>query len=99
MSATATRAPAAPVQAAPVLDVQGLRTVFFTRAGLVRAVNDVSFSVNRGEVLAVVGESGCGKSITALSLMRLIPSPPGRIVGGSVTLEGRDLLQLSEAEM
>jgi peptide/nickel transport system ATP-binding protein len=83
----------------PVLNVQGLRTVFFTRAGLVEAVNDVSFSLNRGEVLAIVGESGCGKSITALSLLRLIPQPPGRIVGGKVLLEGRDLLQLSEAEM
>jgi peptide/nickel transport system ATP-binding protein len=82
-----------------VLDVQGLRTVFFTRAGLVQAVNDVSFTLDRGEVLAIVGESGCGKSITALSLLRLIPQPPGRIVGGSVKLEGRDLLPLTEAEM
>ncbi|MCW3474212.1 ABC transporter ATP-binding protein [Limobrevibacterium gyesilva] len=83
----------------PVLDVAGLRTMFFTRQGLLRAVDDVSFSVARGEVLAVVGESGCGKSITALSIMRLVPSPPGRIVGGSVTLDGRDLLKLDEAQM
>jgi peptide/nickel transport system ATP-binding protein len=82
-----------------VLEVSGLSTVFFTRNGLVRAVDDVSFSVARGEVVAVVGESGCGKSITALSLMRLVPSPPGRIVGGSVNLDGRDLLLLDEAEM
>jgi peptide/nickel transport system ATP-binding protein len=82
-----------------MLDVQGLRTVFFTRAGLVRAADDVSFTVNRGEVLAVVGESGCGKSITALSLMRLVPEPPGRIVGGSVKLDGQDLLTLGEPEM
>jgi peptide/nickel transport system ATP-binding protein len=85
--------------AAAVLEVDGLRTVFFTRAGLVRAVDGVSFTVGRGEVLAVVGESGCGKSITALSLMRLVPEPPGRIAGGSVKLEGRDLLKLGEAEM
>ena len=83
----------------PILEVAGLRTVFFTSAGLVRAVEDVSFTLRRGEVLAVVGESGCGKSITALSLMRLVPSPPGRIVAGSVKLEGRDLLAISEAEM
>jgi peptide/nickel transport system ATP-binding protein len=82
-----------------MLEVEGLRTVFFTRAGLVRAVDDVSFTVDRGEVLAVVGESGCGKSITALSLMRLVPEPPGRIVGGSVKLDGQDLLKLAEPEM
>ncbi|HEX7967107.1 MAG TPA: ABC transporter ATP-binding protein [Stellaceae bacterium] len=64
-----------------------------------RVVDDVSFSLARGETLAVVGESGCGKSVTALSLMRLVPSPPGRIVGGSVKLDGRDLLRLDEAAM
>ena len=84
---------------APVLEVANLRTVFFTRTGLVRAVDDVSFTVGAGEVLAIVGESGCGKSITALSLMRLIPSPPGRIVSGSVKLDGRELLSLPEEEM
>ncbi len=83
----------------PVLQVDGLRTVFFTRAGLVEAVSNVSFSVGRGEVLAVVGESGCGKSMTALSLMRLVPNPPGRIANGTVKLEGRDLLKLDESEM
>jgi peptide/nickel transport system ATP-binding protein len=82
-----------------VLDVQGLSTVFFTRAGLLRAVSDVSFTLSRGEVLAIVGESGCGKSITALSLMRLVPNPPGRIVAGRVLLDGRDLLKLDEAQM
>ena len=82
-----------------ILEVEGLRTVFFTASGLVRAVEDVSFTLRRGEVLAVVGESGCGKSITALSLMRLVPTPPGRIVAGTVKLEGRDLLAISEAEM
>ena len=84
---------------APILQVENLRTLFFTRQGLVQAVNDVSFSVARGEVLAVVGESGCGKSITALSIMRLVPSPPGRIDGGRVLLEGRDLLALDEEAM
>ena len=84
---------------ATVLDVKGLRTVFFTNSGLFRAVDDVSFQVRRGETLAIVGESGCGKSVTALSIMRLVPDPPGRIVGGSITLEGQDLLTLDESEM
>jgi len=83
----------------PVLEVEGLKTVFFTRRGLLTAVDDVSFSLQRGETLAVVGESGCGKSMTALSLLRLVPDPPGRIVAGRVLLDGRDLLRLDEAEM
>jgi len=82
-----------------MLEVAGLRTFFFTRAGILKAVDGVSFSLNRGETLALVGESGCGKSMTALSIMRLVPDPPGRIVGGSITLDGRDLLQLNEAAM
>jgi peptide/nickel transport system ATP-binding protein len=82
-----------------VLDVKGLQTVFFTNSGLFRAVDDLSFSVRRGETLAIVGESGCGKSVTALSIMRLVPDPPGRIVAGSVTLEGTNLLALDEAHM
>jgi peptide/nickel transport system ATP-binding protein len=82
-----------------VLEVDDLRTVFFTRQGLVKAVDGISFSLRRGEILAIVGESGCGKSMTALSVMRLVPSPPGRIVGGTVKLEGRDLLQVDEASM
>ena len=82
-----------------VLDVKNLQTVFFTNSGLFRAVDDVSFSVRRGETLAIVGESGCGKSVSALSIMRLVPDPPGRIVGGSVTLEGTELLSLDEADM
>ena len=81
------------------LEVNGLKTYFFTREGVVRAVEDVSFSVARGETLAIVGESGCGKSMTALSIMRLIPDPPGRIVGGEIKLDGQDLMDLSEAEM
>ena len=84
---------------APVLEVSGLTTVFHTRRGLVRAVQDVSFSVNAGETLAIVGESGCGKTITALSLMRLIPRPPGEITAGSVKIGGRDLMQVDEATM
>jgi peptide/nickel transport system ATP-binding protein len=86
-------------QAVTVIEVKGLQTYLFTRSGIVKAVDDVSFSLRRGETLAVVGESGCGKSMTALSMMRLVPNPPGRIVGGAITLEGRDLLQLNEAEM
>jgi peptide/nickel transport system ATP-binding protein len=88
-----------PTPAATLLDVQGLKTYFFTRDGVVRAVDGVSFSVERGETLAVVGESGCGKSVTSLSILRLITSPPGRTVGGRVIFEGRDLLELPEAEM
>jgi peptide/nickel transport system ATP-binding protein len=84
---------------ATVLDVKGLQTVFFTNSGLFRAVDDVSFSVRRGETLAIVGESGCGKSVTALSIMRLVPNPPGKIVGGSIMLDGTDLLGLDEDKM
>ena len=82
-----------------VLEVKGLQTVFFTNSGLFRAVDDLSFDVRRGETLAIVGESGCGKSVSALSIMRLVPDPPGRIVGGSILLEGEDLLALDEAQM
>lgn len=82
-----------------VLEVKGLQTVFFTNSGLFRAVDDVSFHVRRGETLAIVGESGCGKSVSALSIMRLVPNPPGRIVGGEILLEGTDLLILDDAEM
>jgi peptide/nickel transport system ATP-binding protein len=91
-------AEAAPTPGA-VLEVEDLRTVFFTSRGLIRAVDGMSFALKPRETLAIVGESGCGKSMTALSIMRLIPDPPGRIVGGSVMLEGRDLLKLSEHEM
>src|SRR5277367_1600627 len=85
--------------AGAVIDIKGLRTYLFTRSGIVKAVDDVSFSLSRGETLAVVGESGCGKSMTALSIMRLVPDPPGRIVDGRVVLEGRDLVPLNENEM
>ncbi|MBT3370925.1 MAG: ABC transporter ATP-binding protein [Rhodospirillaceae bacterium] len=81
------------------LEVEGLQTYFFTRQGTVKAVDGVSFNLRKGETLGIVGESGCGKSITALSVMRLVPEPPGRIIGGSVKLDGTDLLALSEEEM
>ncbi len=83
----------------PLLDVRHLSTNFYTEDGVVGAVRDVSFHVMAGETLGVVGESGCGKSITGLSVMRLVPSPPGRIDGGEILFEGRDLLGLSDAAM
>jgi peptide/nickel transport system ATP-binding protein len=82
-----------------VLEVQDLQTYFYTRGGLVKAVDGVSFALQRGETLAIVGESGCGKSVTALSLMRLVADPPGRIVGGSMRLDGIDLVGLDAAAM
>ncbi len=85
--------------AAPLLEIDNLKTHFFTRDGVVRAVDGVSFSVDPGETLAIVGESGCGKSVTSLSILRLIASPPGRIVAGRLMFDGRDLLTLSDAEM
>jgi peptide/nickel transport system ATP-binding protein len=84
---------------APLLEIEDLRTWFFTSDGVVRAVDGVSYSVAPGETLAVVGESGCGKSVTAMSVLRLLPSPPARIVSGAIRFEGRDLLTASEAEM
>ncbi|MGV3651759.1 MAG: ABC transporter ATP-binding protein [Devosia sp.] len=80
----------------PVLEVRNLSTRFHTHDGVVNAVNDVSFHVMPGETLGVVGESGCGKSITGLSIMRLVADPPGRIEAGEVLLEGRDVLKLSD---
>jgi peptide/nickel transport system ATP-binding protein len=84
---------------APLLELDGLRTYFDTLTGTVRSVDGVSYTVNAGETLGVVGESGCGKSVTALSIMRLVPRPPGRFAGGAVRYRGTDLLQLSEAQM
>lgn len=81
------------------LEVENLQTYFFTRGGIVKAVDDVSFNLGRSETLGIVGESGCGKSITALSIMRLVPDPPGRIIGGQVRTGGRDLLTLPEEAM
>jgi peptide/nickel transport system ATP-binding protein/oligopeptide transport system ATP-binding protein len=83
----------------PLLELRELKTHFFTDDGVVRAVDGVSYALFPGETLAVVGESGSGKSVTALSILRLVASPPGRIVGGSIRFRGRDLLSLSEAEM
>ena len=83
----------------PLLEVQDLQTHFFTPGGVIRAVNGVSYHLRAGETLGVVGESGCGKSVTALSILRLVSSPPGRIVGGAIRFEGRNLLDVSDAEM
>ena len=83
----------------PVLEIQNLRTHFLTSRGEVPAVDGVSLTARRGEVLGVVGESGCGKSVTSLSVLKLIPSPPGKIVDGSILFKGRDLVPLSEREM
>ncbi|MBU6300794.1 MAG: ABC transporter ATP-binding protein [Verrucomicrobia bacterium] len=84
---------------APLLDVRDLRTSFHTRDGVVRAVDGVSFKLKRGQTLGIVGESGSGKSVTCLSLLGLIPKPPGRIEGGTALLGGKDLLTLSEPEL
>lgn len=83
----------------PLLEVTDLQTHFFTQDGLVRAVNGVSFYVEKGETLGIVGESGSGKSVTSLSVMRLIPNPPGKIVGGKILFDGEDLLGYNEEEM
>ena len=82
-----------------LLEVKNLRTYFFTRWGVSRAVDDVSFALRERETLGLVGESGCGKSVTCLSILRLVPRPAGRIIGGEILLEGEDLLQKSEREM
>jgi len=82
-----------------LLSVENLQTHFVTRSGVVRAVDDVSWDVEEGETVALVGESGCGKSVSALSIMRLVAGPAGRVVGGRVHFKGRDLLKLSEEEM
>jgi oligopeptide transport system ATP-binding protein len=83
----------------PLLEVRNLKTQFKTADGIVKAVDDVSFTIDRGETLGVVGESGSGKSVTALSILRLIPNPPGQIVGGEILFEGKDLLKLSDKDI
>ena len=85
--------------AAPLLSVRDLVTTFRTERGVLRAVDQVSFDVHEGETVGLVGESGCGKSVTALSVLRLVPSPPGAVESGAVELAGRDLLRLPEREM
>jgi oligopeptide/dipeptide ABC transporter ATP-binding protein len=82
-----------------LLEVRHLRTHFYTRAGVVKAVEDVSFDIDEGETLGLVGESGCGKSVTSLSLLRLLETPPGKIVGGQVLFQGDDILQMSRDEL
>lgn len=82
-----------------LLEVKNLKTYFNTEDGLIKSVDDISFKIKEGETLAVVGESGCGKSITSMSIMRLIPNPPGEIVGGEIIFEGKDILKYTDAEM
>ena len=83
----------------PILQIKNLKTFFYTKEGIGKAVNGISWSLDRKETLGIVGESGCGKSVTALSILRLIPDPPGKIVEGEILFEGNDLLKLSEREM
>ncbi len=84
---------------AKLLEVKGLRTQFFTQDGVVHAVNGISYDLNEGETLGIVGESGCGKTVSVLSVMRLIPQPPGKIVGGDVWFDGRNIMDLREDEV
>ena len=84
---------------ATLLEVRDLRTHFFTPEGVVKAVDGVSYTLEEGETLGLVGESGCGKSVSALSIMRLVPDPPGKTVGGEVIFDGRDLLKLPDPEI
>ena len=83
----------------PVIEVRDLKTHFFTRDGVVKAVDGISYEIAEGEVVGIVGESGCGKSVSALSVMRLVADPPGKIVGGEIIFEGEDLLAMDDAEM
>ncbi len=83
----------------PLLEVRNLRTHFFTREGVVHAVDGISYTLDKGKTLGIVGESGCGKSVSAMSILRLIPDPPGKIVDGSIMFEGRDLVKATEKEM
>jgi peptide/nickel transport system ATP-binding protein len=96
---TAQSAPGAATPDDAILRLVDLKTYFFSRDGVVRAVDGVSYHIRRGETLGVVGESGCGKSVSALSILRLIPDPPGRIVGGQILFEGENLLLRSESAM
>ena len=82
-----------------LLEIEGLKTQFYTSAGTVKAVDGITYDVDEGETVAIVGESGCGKSVSAMSILRLIPDPPGKIVAGSIRFQDRDLLKISEDEM
>ena len=82
-----------------LLNVQGLETQFRTREGIIHAVNGVSFTLKEGETLGIVGESGCGKSVSVMSMLRLIPNPPGRVTGGQAFFQGRDLLTMTDDEI
>ncbi len=82
-----------------LLEVRNLKTFFFTEEGVVKAVNDVSFEVAQGQTLGLVGESGCGKSVTSLSIMKLIPNPPGKIISGQILFDGEDIVNVSEKDM
>ena len=83
----------------PLLSIEDLKTWFYTDDGIARAVDGVSYSIQPGETLGVVGESGCGKSVTAMSVLQLVPTPPGKYVGGEILFKGENLLEKSEAEM
>ena len=85
--------------AEPLLDIRGLKTYFATDDGMVQAVDGVDLTIGRGETLGVVGESGCGKTVTALSVLKLIAMPPGKIVAGKILYQGRDLIPLGNEEM
>ncbi len=87
------------MSAEPLLEIRNLKTYFDVRGGVLKAVDDVSLTIAAGETLGLVGESGCGKSVTAATIMRLVPIPPGRIAGGEILFGGIDILQLSESEM
>lgn len=82
-----------------LVEFKNLKTYFYTEDGIVKAVNDVSFKIKEGQTVGVVGESGCGKSVTSMSLMRLIPNPPGKIVDGDILFEGKSIVSMSEDEM
>lgn len=86
-------------KAKDLVEIKNLKTYFYTEDGVIKAVDDVSFKIKEGETLCVVGESGCGKSITAMSLMRLIPNPPGKIEGGEIIFDGQKVLEIDEEEM
>jgi oligopeptide transport system ATP-binding protein len=85
--------------ATPLLEVKGLETRFFTADGVVKAVNGISYTLDEGEILAIVGESGCGKSVGVMSFIRLIPEPPGKVTGGEAVFEGRDLLKMDKDDI